>query len=56
MEETLSTTVEAPQEQTTPDVVENQTTETVEETAQPDAIQEPENVVDEATENACYTL
>lgn len=51
MEETLSTTVEAPQEQTTPDVVENQTTETVEETAQPDATQEPENVVDEATEN-----
>lgn len=53
MEETISTTVEAPQEQTTPDVETSQTTETVEETSnvQPDTTQEPENVAEEATES-----
>lgn len=51
MEETISTTVETPQEQTTPDVAENQTIETVEETVQPDATQESEDVADETTEN-----
>lgn len=51
MEETISTTVEAPQEQTTPEVAENQTIDAVEETTQPDATQESEKVEAEATES-----
>lgn len=53
MEETISTTVETPQEQTTPDVAENQTIETTENISdvQPDATQESEDVAEETTEN-----
>ena len=48
MEETVTTTVEAPQEQTTPEVTENQT---IEET-QPEVTQESEEVAEETTETA----
>ena len=49
MEETVTTTVEAPQEQTTPEVTENQT---IEEETQPEVTQESEEVEAEATETA----
>ena len=48
MEETVTTTVETPQEQTTPKVTENQT---IEET-QPEVTEEPANVEAETTETA----
>lgn len=48
MEETVTTTVETPQEQTTPEVTENQT---IEET-QPEVTQESEEVAEETTETA----
>lgn len=53
MEETISTTVETFQEQTTPDVAENQTIETTENISdvQPDATQESEKVEAETTES-----
>ena len=47
MEETISTTVEAPEEQTTPEVTETPTTEET----QPEVTQEPVNEEVEATEN-----
>lgn len=56
MEETISTTVEAPQEQTTSSVVENQTTGEIlkqvqDDKNQSDATQEPEKVGEKTTEN-----
>ena len=48
MEETVTTTVETPEVQTTPEVTENQTIEDT----QPDVTQEPENGEVEATETA----
>ena len=50
MEETVTTTVETPQEQTTPEVTE--TTQPVEEQTIEEVTQEPENVAEETTETA----
>ena len=49
MEETISTTVEAPQEQTTPEVTETQTTDV--ETTQSEVTQEPVEVAEQTTES-----
>lgn len=48
MEETVTTTVETPQEQTTPEVTDNQTIEKT----QPEVTQESEEVAEETTETA----
>lgn len=53
MEETISTTVETSEGQTTPDVTENQTIETTENNSdvQPDVTTEPEQTEETTTEN-----